>query len=46
VGHDGSYNKLYGEYNDGNLVDFRDIALLEFETRVYNNLKVIICLLT
>ncbi len=39
VGHDGSYNKLYGDYIDGNLVDFRDQALLEFETRVYNNLK-------
>ena len=38
-GHDGSYNKLYGEYINGNLVDFRDQALLEFETRVYNNLK-------
>ena len=39
VGHDGSYTKLYGEYIDGHLVDFRDQALLEFETRVYNNLK-------
>jgi hypothetical protein len=38
-GHDGSYTKLYGEYINGNLVDFRDQALLEFETRVYNNLK-------
>lgn len=40
-GHDGSYNKLYGEYNQtlGTLVDFRDQALLEFETRIYNNLK-------
>ena len=38
-GHDGSYTKLYGEYIDGNLVDFRDQALLEFESRVYNNLK-------
>ena len=39
VGHDGSYNKLYGDYIDGHLIDFRDQALLEFETRVYNNLK-------
>ena len=41
VGHDGSYNKLYGTYNTvlGSLVDFRDQALLEFEKRVYNNLK-------
>jgi hypothetical protein len=40
-GHDGSYNKLYGRYdtNLGVLVDFRDQALLEFELRVYNNLK-------
>jgi hypothetical protein len=40
-GHDGSYNKLYGDYNValGMLVDFRDQVLLEFETRVYNNIK-------
>ena len=38
-GHDGSYNQLYGEYVDGNLNDFRDQVLLEFETRIYNNLK-------
>jgi len=38
-GHDGSYNKLYGDYIDGHLVDFRDQVLLEFETRIYNNLK-------
>jgi hypothetical protein len=40
-GHDGSYTKLYGEYNEtlGVLVDFRDQALFEFEKRVYNNLK-------
>jgi hypothetical protein len=40
-GHDGSYNKLYGSYNPvtGRLVDFRDQALLEFEKRIYNNLK-------
>jgi hypothetical protein len=40
-GHDGSYTKLYGDYNEtlGILIDFRDQALLEFETRIYNNLK-------
>jgi hypothetical protein len=40
VGHDGSYNKLYGTYENNKLNDFRDIALLEFETRIYNNLKI------
>lgn len=39
LGHDGSYNKLYGDYIDGQLIDFRDQVLLEFEKRVYNNLK-------
>jgi len=41
VGHDGSYNRLYGDYNaeTNTLVDFRDQVLLEYETRVYNNLK-------
>lgn len=38
-GHDGSYNQLYGDYINGQLVDFRDKVLLEFETRIYNNLK-------
>ena len=38
-GHDGSYTRLYGPYENGQLVDFRDIALLEFETRIYNNIK-------
>lgn len=40
-GHDGSYTKLYGEYNPelDLLVDYRDQALLEFEIRVYNNIK-------
>ena len=41
VGHDGSFNKLYGSYDPttNTLVDFRDQVLLEYETRVYNNLK-------
>jgi len=39
VGHDGSYNKLYGDYIDGVLIDFRDQVLFEFEKRIYNNLK-------
>jgi hypothetical protein len=40
-GHDGSFTKLYGDYNPQTdvLVDFRDQALLEFEKRVYNNVK-------
>lgn len=40
-GHDGSYTKLYGNYSpaDDLLTDFRDQALLEFEKRIYNNLK-------
>ena len=42
VGHDGSYTKLYGEYDPENNVlnDFRDQVLLEFELRVFNNLKI------
>ena len=40
LGHDGSYTALYGDYVNGQLSDFRDQVLLEFETRVYNNLKV------
>ncbi len=39
-GHDGSYNKLYGNYVNGFLDDPRDIALLEYEKRVWNNIKV------
>jgi hypothetical protein len=39
-GHDGSYNRLYGTYVNGKLNDFRDIALYEFELRIYNNLKI------
>ena len=40
-GHDGSYTKLYGEYvtETDTLVDFRDQALLEFEKRIFNNIK-------
>jgi photosystem II stability/assembly factor-like uncharacterized protein len=41
-GHDGSYTKLYGEYDTTTelLSDFRDQVSLEFELRVYNNLKI------
>ena len=41
-GHDGSYTKLYGSYDTetNTLEDFRDQVLLEFETRIYNNLKI------
>jgi len=40
-GHDGSYTKLYGDYIPelDVLIDFRDQALLEFEKRIYNNVK-------
>lgn len=40
-GHDGSYTKMYGDYNEvlGMCIDFRDQILLEFEQRIYNNLK-------
>jgi len=39
-GHDGSLFKLYGDIVDGYLVDARDRLVLEFEKRVYNNLKI------
>lgn len=41
VGHDGSYTRLYGNYDPltAKLDDYRDQALLEFELRVFNNLK-------
>lgn len=41
IGHDGSHTKLYGNFNVtlGVCEDFRDQALLEFEKRIYNNLK-------
>ena len=38
-GHDGSLTKLYGEYTDGYLSDYRDRAYLEFEKRIFNNIK-------
>ena len=40
-GHDGSYTSLYTlNYTPTTgLIDFRDQALLEFETRIYNNIK-------
>ena len=39
LGHDGSLTRLYGEYKDNRLSDFRDRVLFEFECRIYNNLK-------
>jgi len=39
-GHDGSYTKLYGTYDNGILSDYRDNVLFEFEKRIYNNLKI------
>ena len=39
-GHDGSLTKTYGQVIDGKPSDFRDKMLLEFELRVFNNLKV------
>jgi len=40
-GHDGSLTKLYDGFDEyGNLIDFRDKVLFEFECRIYNNLKV------
>ncbi len=40
-GHDGSYTSLYTlDYTPATgLTDFRDQALLEFETRIYTNIK-------
>ena len=39
-GHDGSMTRIYGNVtSDGFLIDFRDKVLLEFETRIYNNIK-------
>lgn len=39
-GHDGSYNKLYGKYENERFTDFRDSVLFEFEKRIYNNIKI------
>ena len=40
-GHDGSLTRLYDGFNEyGNLIDFRDKVLFEFECRIYNNIKV------
>ena len=40
-GHDGSLTKLYDTFDSyGNLIDFRDKVLFEFECRIYNNIKV------
>lgn len=36
-GHDGSLTRAYSNYDEAD--DFRDLALLEYEIRVYNNLK-------
>ena len=40
-GHDNSYNRLYGNYDPitKTLDDPRDSATLEFEQRIYNNIK-------
>ena len=38
-GHDGSVTVTFGGVNQGKLTDIRDQILLEFETRIYNNLK-------
>ena len=37
-GHDGSLTVAFSAYNEAD--DYRDLALLEYETRIYNNLKV------
>ena len=37
-GHDGSITVAFTAYNEDN--DYRDLALLEYEKRVYNNIKV------
>jgi hypothetical protein len=38
-GHDGSISVAFGRYEDGVYTDYRDAVLLEFEKRVYNNIK-------
>lgn len=37
-GHDGSITMAFSKYSDPD--DFRDLALLEYETRIFNNIKV------
>jgi hypothetical protein len=37
-GHDGSLTVAFSEYDQAD--DYRDLALLEYERRIYNNLKV------
>lgn len=40
-GHDGSLFRTYGNYTVGDVVsDYRDNIILEFEKRVYNNIKI------
>lgn len=41
-GHDGSLTKLYGNYDTstGRFDDIRDFVILEFEKRIFNNIKV------
>ena len=41
LGHDGSKTIAFGNYDETNSApDFRDQLLLEFETRIFNNLKI------
>jgi FG-GAP repeat len=41
-GHDGSLTKLYGNYDKvtGKFDDIRDLVTIEFEKRIFNNIKV------
>jgi len=39
-GHDGSQVLAYGTYGDSGHSDYRDGILLEFEKRIYNNIKI------
>lgn len=38
-GHDGSISRVYGDAVNGHLTDPRDIVMLEFERRIFNNIK-------
>lgn len=38
-GHDGSITVAFGTYENGIYTDYRDAVMLEFETRIYNNIK-------